>query len=188
MGWIAVGLGVFLILASLYVEFAGPTAWSGTLEPASQESGMSTYVTPAVVLEPGTYDLHLSYRQPAQMIRITTGRHRVTVSSAGLPGWQVTGLLKEKKRKKGTTVRPKVLGELVAHVPGRLAAPLDLEVQGAGNAPLSVVIRRTRIDYRIPLWMGLILIGLGIAIDPSLRTRLQSFLGLTNACELPPPP
>ncbi|NOZ95113.1 MAG: hypothetical protein GXP47_10305 [Acidobacteria bacterium] len=122
------------------------------------------------------------------MIRITTGRYRVTVSSAGLPGWKTTGFLTKEKRKKNRGgAHPRVWGDVAVHVPGRLAAPLRLEVQDAGDAPLSVAIRRTRIDYRIPLWAGILLIGLGIAIDRSLRTRLQVFLGLTNACELPPP-
>ncbi len=177
LGWIAVGLGAFLILASFYLQFAGSTAWSGTLEPASQEDGISAYITPDVLLEPGTYDLHLSYRQPPRMLEITTGRYRVLVTSTELPGWRATGFLKKKRRRGATAIHSMVQGDVVAHVPNHLQAPLRLEVQGAGDAYLSVTIRGTRVDYRIPLWAGVAFVALGLAFDPSVRSRLQGLLG-----------
>ncbi|HHQ47707.1 MAG TPA: hypothetical protein ENK19_02355 [Acidobacteria bacterium] len=176
LGWLAAGFGLLLVLASLYAQYAGPTAWSGVLEPASHDGTMSIYVTPDVLLEPGTYDLRLSYRQPPRMLEITTGRYSVRVSSTELPGWHASGFLEgQRTRRKGAS-RPRVSGNVVARIPQHLEAPLRLEVQGAGSAQLSVTIRLTKFDYRIPLWAGFLLIALGLLFDPSVRSRVEGLL------------
>jgi len=177
LGWIVLGFGVFLVLASFYLQFSGTTAWSGTLEPASQEGTTSAYVTPDVLLEPGTYDFRLSYRQLPRMFEIGTGRYSVRISSTELPGWSANGFLKKESQKRKTASRPRISGDVVARIPDHLQAPLRLEVQGAGPAELSVTIRRTKVDYRFPLWAGIVLIALCLFFDPSLRSRLQGLLG-----------
>jgi len=177
VGWILAGLGVVLVAAALYIQFAGPIAWSGTLQPVEQKDTISSYVTPEILLEPGTYGIHVGYRQPPRMVEIHFGQYSARVSSPEEPGWEAVGHLKKQKRKKTSGFRPRVSGDIVAHVPTRQAAPLRLEVEGAGDAHLSVTIRRTRMDHRVPLYVGIALLALGLLLEPSIREGLQRLTG-----------
>ncbi len=175
-GWILGGLGIVLIITSMYFQYAGTTAWRGVLQPQDQQDTGSVYLTDPISLDSATYSFDLSYRKPPKFLEITTGRYHVRITSEHAPDWQATGSLKAIK-KKSSKRRPTVRGTLVSEVSRPIDGPLKIEVEGAGSSTLSVTIRKVGFDYRILLWIGFGLIALGMALDQGFRSRLQALLG-----------
>jgi hypothetical protein len=176
LGWILGGLGIVLVVASMYFQFAGSIAWRGVVHPQGREDTESLYLTPPVSLSQGTYSFDFSYRKPPRFLEITTGRYHVSISTENAPDWLASGSLKANKKKKARG-RSTVRGTVVSNVPEAIQTPLRIKVQGAEDAALSVTIRKVGFDYRILLWIGFALIALGLALDPGLRAKLQGLLG-----------
>ncbi len=174
LGLILAGLGAALFLASLYLEYAGPAIWRGSLAPERSEGSHGIYATPELELPSGTYTMHLRYRKPPRVLEISTGYYGVEVTCEAHPEWQASGSLKRRKMK---ARRPTVSGTVVLHIVRPLHAPLLLDVEGTGDATLSVTVRKARLDYRIPLVFGLVLAVVGLLVDPAARSRIAALMG-----------
>ena len=177
IGWVLGGLGIIFIITSMYFQYSGPVAWRGVLHSQDPEAADSVFVTEAIALEPETYSFDLSFRKPPKFLEITTGRYHVRITSEHAPNWQATGSLKAIKKKKNSGRRATVRGTLVSEVSSPIDGPLKIEVDGAGNSALTLRIQKVGFDYRILLWIGIGLIGLGLALDQAFRSRLQALLG-----------
>jgi len=173
-GLILAGLGMALVAASLYLQYAGPAVWRGTLTPARTEGGRGVFATPELELPGGTYTMHLGFRRPSRALELSTGYFGVDVSCEAHPAWHASGSL---RRLKTRSRWARISGTVVLRIVRPLHAPLLLEVDGASDATLSVTIRRSRLDHRIPLALGLVLAAAGLLIDPSTRAWIPGLTG-----------
>jgi len=175
VGWVFGGLGIVLILASIYLEYGGPTVWRGSLQAEMKSGQQKSWTTPELVLESGKYDLDLDFRQPFELVDLGMIRYRVRVTSEAAPGWEASGSLSKEKRKKGRSHSNRsIYGNVVASLPAPITGALRFEISGKVDADTDIrlVIRRLSFDYRFVLWLGIILLGLSIGLDSGFRSTL----------------
>ncbi len=176
LGWVLGGLGLLLALASLYFQFGGGMVWHGRLKQEAGAASATSFSTPSIELEKGSYSFRLSYRQPRKLIQIGPGYHRVRISAEDLPVWTARGSVKAQKKRKRSGGSVTIRGDVFATLPSPVRGIFQIEIDGAKDASVDLSIHRASLNYRVLLWPGLILLGLALVLDASFRSKLLGLL------------
>lgn len=163
-----VGAGVLLVVLALWTEYSGEVLLSETLNPV-RGGGSTVYTASTVDLEPGDYGLSLHISRVLVQLSVVGGVV-YTVTAPEHAGWSERRLAKLRERKGSN--REDASASTVISVPAGGRTTLVVTFVADLGEPLGVRLRKVRADFRIALYLGLGLAGIGVFLHRPLFDRL----------------
>lgn len=180
--WAVLAAGVALLLAGGFGYLAGSQVYASSLEP-DVSAGGTTYSAPGVDLKAGTYTVRLKVRH--NDCRTLMNRHAYTLQLAELPSMRFTGAMSHgttTKKRLGSSTRRKVRrpeadDSLVLKLPQAGRFGVRIELDEPLRDKLQLRIKTAPFDPRLPLFAGVVVLVIGVAVGDGLRAKL---LGLAS--------
>ena len=166
--YVLIGVGALLAGVSLWTQFSGDVLLSQRIVP--EGDGMATvYTARTIEVDAGEYGLTLDLDDVHVLLSVAGGVG-YSVTSPEHQGWTKRGLLKTRKHRNSS--REDGFVSTVISIPDGGPTTLVIALAGDFNRDLDLTLRTVQADFRIPMYLGIALAAIGIAMHRPLRDRL----------------